>query len=288
MDLQKKYTVSSFVCNATLVHRSVGSYSPLIGEAVMLLSETPINTSPFAITRVGSTCTDVQLCGLGKYVRTPAKDTLASVVPPSYRALRTCTTSSASNNDMVNYPDSLSQERLFIFTVVIDTTVAGANGFSSDASFETYAKVYINGKRINTASRRTVGGQNWVTCTTNAGTTPATYPSCFYPSSALTYGISQVADMTNPWSGQNSTNTGPSGGIKYSMPVKYDAVNAKSCNNWRTPTSADRRSYLRGGNRLIMLEAKTESRATAAYSAAEVDAHILALSKKWGLVPAYR
>jgi hypothetical protein len=42
------------------------------------------------------------------------------------------------------------------------------------------------------------------------------------------------------------------------------------------------------GNRLIVLEAKTESRATQAYSASEVDAHITQLSMKWGIVMAYR
>ena len=64
----------------------------------------------------------------------------------------------------------MSQERLFVFTVAIDTTVAGANAFSTDATMETYVKVYINGKRINTASRRTAAGSNYVTCTTSAGT----------------------------------------------------------------------------------------------------------------------
>jgi hypothetical protein len=289
LDLQKKYTVCSFVCNTTLINSSEMGNAPPIGDVMGMLLNVPSNKPPFTITLSGSTCTEVQLASLGNYIRTSTQGSLgATFVPPTYRAMRTCTTSSNALNDIVNFPDSASQERIFVFTIAIDTTVGGSNAFSTDATMEQYVKVYINGKRINTAARKISAGSGYATITTSVGTTPTSYPSNFYPSSSLTYGISQVTDMTNGWSGGNPSGTTGNHGLKYSMAANFDATNARSFNSFGYPNAGSRRRMSQYGNRLIVLEAKTESRATQAYSASEVDAHITQLSMKWGIVMAYR
>jgi hypothetical protein len=289
LDLQKKYTVCSFVCNTTLLNKGEMGNAPPIGDVMGILLNGASNKMAFTMTLSGSTCTEAQLASLGNYIRTSTQNTVASTfVPPKYRAMRTCTTSSNALNDIINFPNSASQERIFVFTVAIDTTVGGSNAFSSDGTMEQYVKVYINGKRINTAARKISAGSGYVTCTTSVGTTPTSYPSNFYPSSSLTYGISQVTDMTNNWSGGNPSGTTAMYGLKYSMAANFDATNARSFNSFGYPNPGSRRSPTNYGNRLIVLEAKTESRATQAYSVAEVEAHITQLSMKWGIVMAYR
>ncbi|NDC40431.1 MAG: hypothetical protein EBZ77_02615 [Chitinophagia bacterium] len=76
--------------------------------------------------------------------------------------------------------------------------------------------------------------------------------------------------------------------MKYSMAAPYDATNARSFHANQTVTAGARRYSAAYGNRAILLEAKTESRVTQAYSASEIDAHIAKLSIKWGIVMAYR
>ena len=289
LDLQKKYTICSYVCNTTMFMSGSADIAP-IGDAISIFCTNNGSTTPFVVNLSGSICTDVVI-QLGNCIRTPSL-TAPGVPstpfrPPKYKALRSCTSSGIAVNDIATYPGSYSQERIFIFTVVIDTTVGGANAFNNDSTFETYAKCYINGKRINTASRKTAaGGTNYVTCTTNVGTSPTSYPSYFAQSSSLTYGISQVTDMTVAASGGNPSDSSVIGsGVKYSTASKNSA-NSKSFNSFALPNS--RRKYAPWANTLIMLETKTESRSTTVYTSNDVDTHIANLSAKWGIVMAYR
>ena len=288
LDLQKKYTICSYVGNNTMFMSGTPDTVP-IGDAISIFCTNDGTTTPFVVNRSGSICTDVVI-QLGHCIRTPSLTApgvpSTPFLPPKYKALRSCTSSGMATSDIVTYPGSYSQERIFIFTVVIDTTVGGANFFNDDAGFEKYAKCYINGKRVNTASRRTAGGTNYVTCTTNVGTSPTTYPSYFAQSSSLTYGISQVTDMTVSASGGNPSNStliGP--GVKYSTASKNSA-NSKSFSSFALPNS--RRKFAPWANMLIMLETKTESRSTTVYTSNDVDTHIANLSAKWGIVMAYR
>ena len=285
LDLQKKYTICSYVCNTTMFMSGSADIAP-IGDAISIFCTNNGSTTPFVVNLSGSICTDVVI-QLGNCIRTPALGAPPSVFgPPKYKALRSCTSSGMANSDIVTYPGSYSQERIFIFTVVIDTTVGGTNFFNDDVTFETYAKCYVNGKRINTSSRRTAGGTNYVTCTTNVGTSPTSYPSYFAQSSSLTYGISQVTDMTVAASGGNPSDSSVIGsGVKYSTASK-NSVNSKSFNSFAVPNS--RRKYAPWANTLIMLETKTESRSTSIYTSNDVDTHIANLSAKWGIVMAYR
>ena len=284
LDLQKKYTICSYVCNNTMF-MSGGADTVPIGEAISIFCTNMGNTTPFVVNLSGSTCTEVHI-QLGNCIRTPALGGPPSFAPPKYKALRSCTSSGMTINDIVTYPGSYSQERIFIFTVVIDTTVGGANSFNNDAEFETYAKCYINGKRINTSSRRTTIGANYVTCTTNVGTSPTSYPPYFAQSSSLTYGISQVTDMVPNASGGNPADgTAVGSGVKYSTASKNSA-NSKSFNSFGVPNG--RRKQTPYGNTVIMLETKTESRSTSIYTSNDVDTHIANLSAKWGIVMAYR
>ena len=270
LDLQKKYTICSFVCNSTLLFRAPISY-PLIGDAF-------ISGSTFNASVANSVCNMIVLKNFGNMINAP-DGTSPVFTPPSYTALRSCTPSGGSPGEYTH----ASQERLYIVTIVIDTTVGGINYFNSPSTMETYAKIYINGKRINTSTRRVASGSNFVTCTTNVGTSPTSYPLYFYPSSALTYGISQVTDLTKNMSGNSSY------GIKYSMPaVKFNSSYGKCFSNGGMPKASTRRSAVNSNNRLIVLETKTENRVSSSYLSSEVDTHIQSLSTKWGIVMAYR
>jgi hypothetical protein len=303
LDTQKRFSVFSIVCNTNLAFMGGGGGSVTLPGGVLdiVCGGTRAFVRPqLSMTVASSVCTEVLANNIGGGAITQT-GTDAPLIPPVYRVLRTCTNvglNSAgmtgvptANNDVVNYPDA-AHERLYIITVAIDTTVGGSNAFSSDATMEQYVKVYINGKRINTAARRTTNGTGYATITTSVGSTPGTtYPTYFYPSSSLTYGITQVQDTTyRVSSGNDSAQPGViwAEGMKYSMAAPYDATNARSFHANQTVTAGSRRPMPASSNRAIVLEAKTESRAKQAYSAAEVDAHITQLSMKWGIVMAYR
>jgi hypothetical protein len=299
LDTQKRFSVFSIVCNTNLAF--LGGYGSVTlpgGVLDIVCGGARASVRPqLSMTVSSSVCTEVLANNIGGGAITQT-GTDAPLVPPVYRVLRTCTNvglniagmsgSPSAHNDVVNYPNA-AHERLYIVTVAIDTTVGGSNAFSSDATMEQYVKVYINGKRINTAARRTANGSGYGTITTSVGSTPGTtYPTYFYPSSSLTYGITQVQDTTYRVSSGNDSGVIWADGMKYSMAAPYDATNARSFHANQTVTAASRRYSSAYGNRAIVLEAKTESRATQAYSAAEVDAHIAQLSSKWGIVMAYR
>ena len=302
LDCQKKYTVYSIVCNTNLSFMGK-DYSSTVPGNVMDIACGGVRASvlpPLSVTVASSVCTEVRANNIGGGAMTQTGGN-SPLIPPVYRALRTCSNVGLSGagytgistciGDVVNYPNA-AHERLFIVTVAVDTTVGGANAFNSDATMEQYVKVYINGKRINTAARRTANGSSYVTVTTSVGSTPGTtYPSYFYPSSALTYGITQIQDTTyRVSSGSDSAQRGIiwAEGMKYSMAAPYDATTARCFHANQTVTAAARRTESAYVNRSIIMEAKTESRATAMYSAAEIDAHIMGLSTKWGIVMAYR
>jgi hypothetical protein len=279
LEMQKKFTICSFVCNGSLLYRghstvNIGDTMALFGD-ISNLSNTSQTGLPFSVSVSNSVCTGVIMQNFGCVLIRDSSNNKPTFISSSYRALRTCTLSGTSSGEY-NHP---SQERLYIVTVVIDTTVAGANSFSTDSDMEKYAKIYINGKRINTSTRLVRAGSNYVTCTTNI-TTPGAWPSYFYPSSALTYGVSQITD------------TSKNGFPKYVMRAPYNSSSGKCfdrllpANNGR-PYATERTSLFQGGNRTIVLETKTEHRKTSVYTT-EVDTHIKNLSTKWGIVMAYR
>ncbi|NDC40432.1 MAG: hypothetical protein EBZ77_02620 [Chitinophagia bacterium] len=195
LDTQKKFSVFSIVCNAFI--GGGGSAVTLPGGVLDIVhGGTRASVLPeLSLTVTSSVCTEVRANNIGGGAMTQT-GTDAPLIPPVYRVLRTCTNVGlnsagmtgypSSNNDVVNYPNA-AHERLYIVTVAIDTTVGGSNAFSSDATMEQYVKVYINGKRINTAARRTANGSGYGTITTSVGSTPGTtYPTYFYPSSSRT------------------------------------------------------------------------------------------------------
>jgi hypothetical protein len=281
LDMEKQFTICSFVCNGSLLYRGHGQTT--IGDAMCLfgdisnLSNTSQTGLPFSVSVSNSVCTGVIMQNFGSMRIRDSNDIKPTFLSPSYTALRTCTLSGTFSGEYA-HP---SQERLYIVTVVIDTTVAGSNSFASDSDMEKYAKIYINGKRINTSTRRVTIGSNYVTCTTNVTNTTA-WPPYFFTSSALTYNISQITDTT-----KNAA------AMKYSMGrinPRYNSTSGKSFNanvNGR-PWPVERTSLCKGSNRTIVLETKTEHRKTSVYTTAEVDTHIKNLSTKWGIVMAYR
>ena len=277
LEMQKKFTICSFVCNASLLYRgtSTGDAMCLFGD-IANLSNTAQTGLPFSVSVSNSVCIGVIMQNFGSTFVRDSSSNKPAFLSPSYRALRTCTLSGTSSGEYT-HP---SQERLYIVTVVIDTTVDGANSFGSDAEIEKYAKIYINGKRINTSTRRVIPGSNYVTCTTNI-TNQAVWPNYLYPSSALSYGVSQITDF--------SKNAFP----KYVMRAPYNSIGGKcfdrllAASNGR-PYATERTSVFKGSNRTIVLETKTEHRKSSVYTATEVDTHIKNLSTKWGIVMAYR
>lgn len=304
LEVQKKYTIFSIICNPTISFMGdmSGSICPPPGDVMTIISggNRISYTQALTLTVASSVCTNAYINNIGGGAINQS-NTNSSFVPPVYKALRSCSTCGispattsgnvTSQNDATNYPNS-SSERLYIITAVIDTTVGGANSFTNDTSLETYAKIYINGKRINTASRRTANGSSYVTTTTNVGNNPgSSWPSYFYASSSLTYGITQITDIVQrASSGNDPAQPGviwPEG-IKYPMAQPYNASGGKCFNAYGRKNMASRRYDTTYNNRLIILETKTESRVSAVYSASEVDTHIYNLSKKWGIVMAYR
>ena len=222
--------------------------------------------------------------------------------PPTYAMFRSCTNAGAGyaggnatnnwRNDAIIYP-GLGEERMYILTVVVDTQANGGF-FNSDATMENYIKVYLNGKQINTANRRVSNGSYpGLGITTSIPIGSSTYPTYFYNSSALTYGITQITDATINIATRY---------IKYPMICSGNARGLTEMAGKSTFVPGQVQAYQEGAAgttrinmptgrcRAIHAETSNLCRATpdVFYSPTEIATHIAALSKKWGIVMAYR
>jgi len=291
LDSQKMYTVCSWVGNGSPLFSKTTYFGGCgHGEATQILSRGDADGQglPFqtlVTAQSGGVCTGVTLQNLGKR-EWDSNGSLSSFVAPQYLALRSCT----PHGNFTAYFDATnaaytSGERLYIVTVVVNTQANGGS-FNSDTTLESYVQVYINGKRVNTTTRKSASGSSWTTITTSI-TPGGSYPAYCYSSSALTYGVTQVNDYTNntrthktkhPMIASTNTSGGASGaGRSIQGVVPGNAVGSNGL-----------RQQYANGSRVILMEVKNECQSTTAYTAAEVAAHIEGLSTKWGLPMAYR
>ena len=310
LDLQKMFTISSMVGNhLSLFYRhlySYGGYGTLKQDALYnVTAGTQSYQAAYGgvcggitVTVSNSVCTQIIHKTIGiNVINLGASNNsmnLAPFTPPTYAMFRSCTNAGSGvggtqRDDGINFPNMLSGERMYLLTVVVNTQSNGGF-FNSDATMENYIKVYLNGKQINTANRRVSSG-SYVTVITSVSTTSTTYPTYFYNSSPLTYGITQISDAAD------------SVGTRY---IKYGmlcATNARSlttmvgrstfigaANTYQEGAAGISRTGWIGRNRQIIAETSNLCRATpdVFYSSAEIATHIAGLSKKWGIVMAYR
>ena len=290
LDAQKKYTVCTMIGNSAALFGMTttsanGGCSK--GGLAQILCGAGLANIPFANAIGSSAVTNVTLRGLGHQEFTSAFAQTGVTTAPQYAALRTCSIYGSSATHHAHTPNGVG-ERLYMVTVVVDTQANTSPGsFNTDAQFENTAKVYINGKRINTAARRTANGAYASPVTTSVAPGSA-YPTNFYNSSALTYGVTQT---------NNNTANVLTGVVKYPMLAATNAGVAGTSRSLQSQADTNGQSASATGMRAtstfgsaqyILMEVKNECRATSAYTDAEVAAHIEGLSNKWGLPMAYR
>ena len=311
LDSQKMFTISSLVGNTVFLfikglygYGGYGTPKQDSGYAATIIKQSG-QANGMTGTVINNVCTQFLHTNIGGSAISLAASNNGMngnvFTPPSYAMFRSCThagagyaTGNALNdyrNDAEYYP-GLGEERMYILTVVVNTQSNGGF-FNSDQTMENYIKVYLNGKQINTANRRVSSG-SYVTVTTSIPIASSSYPSYFYNSSALTYGITQITDATFNVATKYT---------KYSMLCSVNARGMTGMAGRSTFPSGQQDPWFEsaagGGGRISMpsgrcraIHAETSNlcRATpdVSYSSTEIATHIAALSKKWGIVMAYR
>jgi hypothetical protein len=312
LDSQKMFSISSLVGNTVFLfvkgiygYGGIGTPKQDSGYAATIMKQGTGQADGMIVTVSNNVCTQI----VHKYIGHTAisldgsKNFNANVfTPPSYAMFRSCTSAGAGyaggttvtdwRNDAIIYP-GLGEERMYILTVVVNTQANGGF-FNSNETMENYIKVYLNGKQINTANRRVSSGSYpGPGITTNIPIGSSTYPTYFYNSSALTYGITQITDATMNvatrytkypmiCSGNARGMTGMAGRSTFA-PGQVASFQDGAVGTTRI-------SMPTGRCRAIHAETSNLCRSTpnVFYSPTEIATHIAGLSKKWGIVMAYR
>ena len=308
LDMTKRFSVTSWICNANAMFFWMNGFQSGIeqgGVTGLYAFQNNWNSgsclTESITSNVTTECTMQVLNAMG-YVGTWAK----------YRALRTLSTHGSGWNDGVTYPNNpnstsvSSSERLYLVTYAVDTYRSGSE-IRSDADFQNYVRVYINGKAINTSSRRTApstfswGGWGYFPETNYDGI----YQSCLknyrdsrvFNSAPLVHRIT-MAGCENKTEGSGAlrllSKKNMLGGPNVVSALKQYGSDSNSINTIGlsvAPTGAstnDTCRYYKPYSRIIIMESKMDCRASVKYTDAEIATHITALADKWGLPLAYR